>query len=281
MLLFRVMNEDDKDFFMHLMNLVGWGMTSVDFNRMIKFSTAGCFIAEKQGKNVGIVTTTNYGDIAWIGNLVVLPKTRGHAIGANLMKHAMEYLWSTGVASIKLDGVPLAIPLYRRLGFKEEYWSLRYTGQAIEHTIISASPMIKNDLKKVANLDKSVFKATRKPILEYFFELYPDLCFTTWSKERLVGYIMAKQVKDLIKIGPWIVLSGYEINAENLFYSLMNRCIGKKIWVGVPEGNKNCVKILQKNGFTPLLSSLRMCLGNCNLGESVESVYGIGGPDKG
>ena len=31
MLLFRVMNEDDIDFFNHLMNLVGWNMTSVDF----------------------------------------------------------------------------------------------------------------------------------------------------------------------------------------------------------------------------------------------------------
>jgi hypothetical protein len=34
------MDEDDIDFFMRLMNLVGWGMTSVDFNSMLKFSPA-------------------------------------------------------------------------------------------------------------------------------------------------------------------------------------------------------------------------------------------------
>jgi hypothetical protein len=92
---------------------------------------------------------------------------------------------------------------------------------------------------------------------------------------------MAKQAKDSIKIGLWIVLSGYEIKAEKLLHSLMNRCIGQKIWVGLPEGNRKSVIMFLKNGFTPLPRSLRICLGDCNLIETVESIYGIGGPDKG
>jgi GNAT superfamily N-acetyltransferase len=275
------MDNDDKDFFMYLMEKVNWGMTSIDFNRLLKFSPSGCFIAEKEGENVGMVTTTNYGKIGWIGNLIVIPELRGNGIGSNLMKHAIEYLVSKEASSIKLDSVPQAVSLYSRLGFKEEYLSLRYTCHVTKKTDLTNSLMLRKDFEQVASLDKKIFKVNRRHILEYFFELYPELCFTTWHKSNLVGYIMAKQTKNLVKIGPWIVLSRHKKKAEKLLLSLLSNCLGRKVWVGVPERNKNCVKILQKNGFKSHPSSVRMCYGTCNLGETIESVYGIGGPDKG
>jgi predicted N-acetyltransferase YhbS len=273
------MKLSDLPFFMQLMDLVGWGMTPRDYERILRFSPTGCFIATENNKDLGMVATTNYGTIAWIGNLVVLPETRGMGIGAKLMQHAIDYLVSTGTKAIRLDGVQLAIPLYRRLGFKDEYWSLRYTGTAKKHQT-SCRLMKPEDMDKVAELDKLVFKDDRRHVLEYFYELYPELCFTAWEKDRLIGYIMAKDAKENVKIGPWIAEPGHKC-AEELLYAVMNQRIDQEIWVGVPEGNKNSVKILEKNDFKPLPSSLRMCYGNSSIREKVEYTYGLGGPDKG
>ena len=92
---------------------------------------------------------------------------------------------------------------------------------------------------------------------------------------------MAKHGKDNVKIGPWIIKSGYEEQAEELLFSVMNQCVGAKLWVGVPEGNGSSVKILEHEGFDALPSSLRMCYGNYSVVEDVKCVYGLGGPDKG
>jgi hypothetical protein len=228
-----------------------------------------------------MVTTVSYGDSAWIGNLIVLPEHRNQGVGRELMEYGIKYLESTGTHTIRLDSVQLATPLYSRLGFKEEYQSLRFTGVAKKNKIIHATRMNSKELSLVAEIDKSFFKACRKSLLEYKYKIYPDLCYISWLDDSLIGYIMAKRTRKNIQIGPWIVSPDHSEIAENLLYSVMNQCVRENIWIGVPEGNKNCVEILHKNGFNSLPSSLRMCYGKCSFGEDVSAVYSLGGPYKG
>lgn len=278
---FRAMKHSDLEFFMELMDMVGWGMTPQDFERILRFSPQDAFIATKNMEDVGIVVTLNYGTVAWLGNLVVRPQNRGQDIGTELMKHAINHLETNGIKSIRLDATPQAIPLYHRLGFKDEYPSLRYTGTAQKHSTTKTQPMKKQDLYQVTKLDQEYFKLDRTPILQNIHTKHPELCFTAKENKKLVGYIMAKDGTDSIKIGPWIVKPRHEQEAEELLHSVMNKRINSKIWVGIPQGNKSSVKILEKNGFTPNQSSLRMCYGDCDNQEDISGVYGLGGPDKG
>jgi len=277
----RVMVPEDEGFFMQLMDMVGWGMTPGDYRRMLTLSPEGLFIASKDGSALGMVSTTSYGSIAWIGNLVVLPESRGLGIGAELMQRAMDYLTEKGAKSIRLDGVPLAIPLYHRMGFKDEYWSLRYTGVAEAHEVTKTRPMELKDLPAVVALDKSVFQESRRDAILFVHQNNPELTFTAWDGDELVGYIMAKRGKSNIKIGPWICRHDYYDTAEELLHSVMNKVPGEDMWVGLPEGNVDGVIILESNGFKPLPSSLRMCYGDCSVVEIVHAVFGLGGPDKG
>ena len=279
MITFRVMKPTDLSFFMQLMDMVGWGMVPQDYERILRFSPEGCFIASENNKDLGMVATTNYGDIAWIGNLVVLPETRGRGIGGALMQHAIDYLVQTGTKAIRLDGVQAAVPLYRRLGFRDEYWSLRYTGTATHHET-DCTPMKPKDLDAVSKLDKQVFKDDRRHVLEYFYSLYPEYCYTSWENDKLVGYIMAKEGASNTKIGPWIAEPEHNC-AQKLLYAVMNQSVGEEIWVGTPEGNKHSIAMLEKLGFVSHPSSLRMCYGDCSIRENVEYTYGLGGPDKG
>ncbi len=92
---------------------------------------------------------------------------------------------------------------------------------------------------------------------------------------------MAKDGSDSVKVGPWICRPGREVAAEALLRSVMNMRVGEAVWVGCPEGNGSSVRVLERNGFTPLPSSLRMCYGDCGVREDVNGVFGLGGPDKG
>ncbi len=51
----RVMKKPDLGFFIHLMDMVGWGMTPGDYDRILGFSPEGCFIAEEDNKELGMV----------------------------------------------------------------------------------------------------------------------------------------------------------------------------------------------------------------------------------
>lgn len=195
------------------------------------------------------------------------------------MNHAIVKLTDAGVKSIRLDGVQAAIPLYHRLGFNDEYWSLRYTGVASGHDVAGITQMKEKDLPTVGDFDEYIFKASRHDVIRYTYEKKPELAFTKWEDEELTGYIMAKHGKTNIKIGPW--LSKSPKVAEDLLKSVMNQVVGSYLWVGLPEGNKAGVEILERHGFKPLPSSLRMCHGDCSVVEDVEKVYGLGGPDKG
>jgi len=281
MVTFNTMTENDQGFFLGLIDAVGWGLTEADYRRMLAFSSDGMFKASLGGKDVGVVVTVEYSEVAWIGNLVVAPEARGRGVGEALMRRAMDHLLGRGVRCIRLDAVQKAIPLYRRLGFMEEYWSLRYTGRVSRSLVAYAEPMRWSDLDAVAELDHAYFKGRREHLLRWVYDAFPGLCFTSWKGGRLTGYIMAKDGSDSVKVGPWICHSRHEETAEMLLRSVMNMRVGETVWVGCPEGNRSSVAVLERNGFTQLPSSLRMCYSDCRVREYIEGVYGLGGPDKG
>jgi GNAT superfamily N-acetyltransferase len=281
MVQFRVMKPTDAPFFLEAANMVGWGMTQQDFNRIIRFSPKGSFIASENGEKVGFVVTTIYGDIGWVGNLIVLPKNRQKGIGSSLMFHAMNHLQENGVKAIRLDAVQEAIPLYRRLGFREENWSLRHKGGAKKHRTMHTRLLSNRDLPAVYILDYMYFKAHRKPILDYIYSQNPELCWTAWDEKDLIGYIMAKDGVNNVKVGPWICDPLKPEIAEQLLHSVMNMRLGEELWIGTPEGNDEAVRIIEENSFVSLPSSLRMCYGSCNIKEKIEGIFGLGGPDKG
>jgi len=281
MVTFHTMTADDQKFFLGLIETVGWGLTEADYRRMLAFSHGGMFKAAVGGVDVGVVVTVEYGDVAWIGNLVVAPGARGRGVGEALMRRGMDHLLGCGVRSIRLDAVQKAIPLYRRLGFREEYWSLRYTGRASRGPVASVEPMRGGDLDAVEELDHAFFRGRRGRLLRWVYDAFPGLCFASWEGGTLTGYIMAKDGSDSVKVGPWVCRPGHMEAAEALLRSVMNARVGEAVWVGCPEGNGSSVAVLERNGFTALPSSLRMCFGGCGATEEVEGVYGLGGPDKG
>jgi len=280
-LVMRQMTEDDGGFFLELISLTGWGNTAEDLCRMLYYEPRGCFVAVLDGVDAGMVASTGYGEVGWIGNLVVLPECRGSGIGAGLMRRAMRHLLDSGVSTIRLDSVEKAIPLYERLGFRAEFGSLRFTGTGEPSKVKGTEAMKPSDLGDVVELDMRFFGAPRERVLRRVQGDFPELCFVTRESSRIVGFIMAKPSDVSVRIGPWICDPSRPDLAEDLLRRLIGEVRGEKMWIGVPEENQASVRILRDNGFESLPTSLRMCYGRCEPMGDVAGRFSIGAADKG
>jgi ribosomal protein S18 acetylase RimI-like enzyme len=275
------MTIGDLDFCLEMFRITGWGNTIDDILRMIFYEPGSCFVVSMDEEDVGMVGSIRYGEVGYMGNLIVLPSHRGQGIGAALMKEAIEHFLESGVKSIRLDAVPKAIPLYERLGFREESLSLRFTGFAIETGSTGCERMMESDLSDVVGFDLRFFGAPRGRVLRRVHADFPSLCFVARKGSRLVGFIMAKHGEGRTRVGPWICVPDEPGIAEKLLHRLMNEVAGSTLWVGVPERNRGSVEILERNGFISSPSSHRMCYGKCDEIGIVEGIFGVGGPDKG
>jgi ribosomal protein S18 acetylase RimI-like enzyme len=277
----RVMTHGDIDFVMRLQEIVGWGNTRADAERSLYYEPSGCFVASIDGVDVGMVNSFLYGDVGFIGNLIVLPETRGKGVGAMLMRKAIERLTADGTETIRLDAVQKAIPLYERLSFNGEYWSLRYSSVASKAPHHGVEPMKREDLEQVAKLDRRFFGLDRTQKLRRVQHDFPDLCFKASKGSEVRGFIMAKPSASNVRIGPWICDPKFGEYAEPLLNALSSKVEGRKLWVGLPEFNKASVKILVGKLFTQMPSSLRMSYGAHKKIENISGIFGIGAPDKG
>lgn len=193
----------------------------------------------------------------------------------------MDYLGSKGNHAIRLDSVPRAVSLYERLGFRHEYRSLRYNGFSKARNVGRVRAMKTGDLDEVKKLDLECFVFDRGRVIERVHRDFPDLCFVAEESGEIRGYIMDKDGASSVRIGPWICKPADIQGAESLLQAVICARPGNAFWVGLPEGNRVSVEILENNGFTAGPSSYRMCYGRCNKVEDVSGVFGIGGPDKG
>jgi GNAT superfamily N-acetyltransferase len=277
----REMTAGDVDFCLEMFGITGWGNTAEDVLRMISYEPGGCLVASMDGEDVGIVGSIRYGDVGYMGNLIVRPEHRGKGIGATLMEEAMEHLLSEGVESIRLDAVPKAVPLYERIGFRSESLSLRFTGLATETGSSRCARMMESDLPDVLGLDLRCFGAPRGRVLRRVHADFPRLCFVARECSRLVGFIMAKEGEGRTRIGPWICEPDEPEIAEKLLRRFMDEVAGNRMWAGVPEGNLGSIEILERSGFASGPSSIHMCHGECGEAGIVEGIFSVGGPDKG
>src|SRR6267378_5779049 len=108
----RTLDRADIDAAIALTNLENWGYTQADFLRLLALSPEGCFVAESNGRVVGVLTTTTYDGLAFLGAVIVSPELRGKGVGKTMMEATLDHLRSTGVRTVRLNAYLNAIPFY-------------------------------------------------------------------------------------------------------------------------------------------------------------------------
>jgi len=282
----RHWTQADIDYVEQSVNREGWGHTRRDVERCWSLEPKGCFIAVLDNKPVGHVFSVCYGKIGWIGLLIVNSEMRGQGIGSTLMTAAIKYVQAVGAKAIELEAVESAVPLYRSLGFVEEFDSLRFVGQLqprrkYESNNEATFQMREDDLNAIAEFDSEYFGANRLSVLKKLHTDQPHYCFVAGHSRNVSGYIMARKTQDGFWIGPWVCKTS---ETAQLLFNALTDIIKEEdveLRVGMPVLNKNGRRLMEKLGFKLIGKSIHMIWGKRRGKGDATGIYGIGGPEKG
>ncbi len=252
----------------------GWNSTEEFFRAWLEHDPDGAFIAQAGEQTVGLVTTTRYARTGWIGNLIVVPERRSQGIGRALMTRAMAHVAGSGVRTIQLEADPPGVPLYRSLGFVDEFESLRFQrapqrpagGQAVK-------PVAPANLSALADFDAGEFGDDRGRMLALLHRMAKD-AYWLCKAGRPCGYAFVLPSRCGVRLGPWVADSVQV--AETLLQAVLRDWGDQMIVLGCPSPNRDAAVLLAAHGVQQTPSCLRMVYGEPTGAGHPVHVYGIG-----
>ncbi len=194
----RRLEEQDIDAAIALTDLEQWGYTRADFRRLRAFSPDGCFVAESDRRVVGVLTTTAYDGLAFLGAVIVM-------------------------RTVRLNAYLDAIPFYEKLGFRREYEVIRWHGDAVTGRMQGVRPVRFDDLEPLSRFDERYFGANRRVLLERLADEFPSTFLVSEHRGLLRGFIVGNASGDSCEVGPWVVRPGSGLAATDLFGALVVR----------------------------------------------------------
>lgn len=258
----RPFEPADVDFALEQKSREGWAVSRAQFTVYLEHDPDGCFVATDARLPVGMVTTAGFGASGWIGNLIVEPDFRGRGIGRALMAHGLDHLRDRGARTVHLEGDPPGIPLYRKLGFVDEFESCRFTlPRSVTRPALddsAADTMTPEDLDDAAALDAAIIGADRRRFLELKISR-AELATVRRRKGKIVSYLLAASTDRGLRVGPCVTLD--RDGARFLIAAAVSAAAGRPVLIGLPAVASETIGMLTEMGFEKGQSSLRMRLG--------------------
>lgn len=279
MVTIKQMKESDIAYAKSLTDVERWGHLEEDFERFMSLDPAGCYVAWHDGERAGIVTTVSYCEHAFLGNLIVRKDKRGMGIGVKLMEEAIGHLDRRRMKTIELDGVFKAVQVYRLLGFKDKYLSLRFARQASEGSFDKEPGSVEcaQDVEEILNFDQQKTGIDRKGFLKDLLSGHADTTYTSRQRD-ICGYAVTRErATGVLHIGP-MVAEDASI-ASDLLTAICAKHGDRDLTIGVPCIHTAAVNVLMKHGFLHRPPSLRMFRGARV--EYERNVYAIVSADAG
>ncbi|MCI0417625.1 MAG: GNAT family N-acetyltransferase [Acidobacteria bacterium] len=294
---YRDLTPDDIPAGLRLCRIAGWNQLAADWDLFLRLSPSGCRAAVRDGQVVGTVTTVNYENrFAWVGMVLVDPEVRGHGVGTQLLKEAMNVL--QGIPAIRLDATPQGRPVYQRLGFVDEYELSRmqlaeasaYGNQPNsvqtshsgfdKSSEISLHPMQPSDLGAVVDADRRVFGADRGEILRWALEQSPEYAWMATGPSGLEGYCLGRHGFNFDQIGP--VHSQAEFVSQQLVMACLSSARpGARMILDPLHHSPAWLDWLQRAGFVHQRPFTRMVLGENRYPGSPGEMWTMFGPEFG
>jgi GNAT superfamily N-acetyltransferase len=281
MIAFRTMQTDDVGAGLSLCRLAGWNQLERDWKLFLRLSPGGCRVGvDDNGNVIGTVTTLPYQDrFTWIGMVLVDPSRRHEGIGTQLLREAIHLAGAH--ETLKLDATPAGREVYRKLNFVDEYDITRMKlAMPVSHATVYATRCMQvNDIPSVSELDREVFGADRKPILESNFSAAPYHACVLEKQGRLMGYCLGRPGFDFNHIGP--VVAQDVDTARQLLLQALRYQSSKPVIMDVTNHSADWVSFVSSIGFVALRPLIRMYRGANQHHGIPEKQFAILGPEYG
>ena len=277
----RRLREHDIEPAIALTNLENWGYTPADFRRLLALAPDGCFAAEVGGRVVGVLATTTYDGLAFLGAVIVSPELRGKGVGKMMMEAALDHLRSTGVRTVRLYAYLHAVRFYEGLGFHGEYEIIRWHGPAAEGRFRGVRPVRTDDLERVAGMDATYFGANRRKLLTRLADEFPTTFLVAERAGRMRGFIVGNASGDTCEIGPWIAEPESGTVAQDLYRGLVGAAGAGEVAFSGPSPNEALLAFVRGVGYKEVFRSLRMWWGSNEFAGEPAGLWAVGGLEKG
>ncbi len=282
MILTREMTRNDIPAGIVLCRHANWNQLSKDWDTFLQLDPRGCRVAVNETGNViATVATMPYQKrFSWIGMVLVHPLYRRQGIGTQLLKEALS--WLADSETIKLDATPAGREVYQKLDFVDEYGLVRLhrSVQPVNGTIATvARPMEEHDFARVLKLDRVVFGADRKALLNQNFQSAPQYAFIIEDRNEIVAFSLGRPGHYYDHIGPIV---GQRIDdAIQLLSTVLSQAGTKEVIIDVLQHTPEWISFLSAVGFVPSRPLMRMFRGS-NLHPGIpDKQYAILGPEFG
>ena len=257
---------------------------------LIRYQPDGCFALCDGDNAIGMVTTTAYQGVGWIGWLYVAERCREQGLGARLMQAAISYLKNAGMRTILLEGVVEAEPLYRRLGFRRQFITQHFrlkrvdmSRDTIDDSDLRVGPFDKAALDDIVALDHAFFHQDRRRMFEIVIENENFGGCSVSSSGRLMGFLWWTRSEHNRQVGPCIVDSR-DSRRNCLLSALLETAFdmdGKPLYLRCPMVDSDRAALLVQCGAERVdYHTIRMYLGEPYRAES-PGVLSLGCPGKG
>lgn len=277
----RRLEERDIDAAIALTDLEGWGYTPADFRRLLALFPTGCFAAELDGRVVGVLTTTAYDRIAFLGAVIVSPDRRGKGVGKQMMLTALDRLHTSGVRTVRLNAYLHAVGFYEGLGFHGEYEVVRWSGPAVVGRSAGVRVVRVADLPALRRFDAPFFGADRGNLLTRLVDEFSDSFLVIERSSKLHGYIVGNVDGGSCEVGPWVVDPALTEVGRDLLDGLVAATSVTSIAFSGPSPNTKLLPFVAEAHLKEAFRTLRMRWGENAYPGNPTGIWALAGLEKG
>ncbi|XP_013388647.1 uncharacterized protein F36G3.2-like [Lingula anatina] len=253
----RLMRPEDLTDVTRLAEMESWNLSQEVLRALFESSPEGSFIAELQGKVIGVVMGFNLSEAeAFAGMWIVSKMHRGQRIGTRLWQKIEEYIGdrNLGIFSVSERVVP-----NKRLGFTVESWKVRHVSGTIatekielsEDCIVSAFPSQGVQFDALLQYDTKIHSIERERFLRVWIEGKSTITLVAMSRAgEIVGYgVIKRDSNNTTLLGP--LYGETPAFIKTLLVSLMGKTtFGETVDMWVPVGSEILKELLAENKST-------------------------------
>ena len=268
---------------MKLVVAESWNQTEKDWEFLILEDGNICLAAEINGRLVATATAINYDNlVAWIGMVLVNKQQRGKGISKLLLNALFDNL--KHCKSIKLDATPAGQPVYKKLGFADEYTISRMVNSAVKVDPKRESRLIpqkikESDITEIIDFDRRVFGADRSGLLRFLINENRNRSWFLKENNKITGFVLGRMGNRFYQIGPLSALNT-EV-AEALILAVIKGLNEVPVVIDVPDDKKELITWLNSIGFGKRRFFIRMFQYKNQFPGEVGAYYLIAGPEFG
>lgn len=188
----------DVDAALALSEQAGWGTRRADWKRLVEADAALAVGGYRGDELVATATVAEYGDLGWVGCVLVDEDHRRRGLGTEIFEAAVD---AAGVPVLGLDANPAGKPIYEASGFEAVAKVRQYTGTPDPARPPSVEAVDPSELDALVAFDRAHAGVDREWLLRSF-AADPDAHLFVRRDGEVEGYALAHPDREGWNLGP-------------------------------------------------------------------------------